>query len=566
MKPTITKPSAMISTEARGLQLARLASLALIAGMSSHSARAQTAPDAGQLSQELKRLPEPQRQAPKLMMPTPRSDLVLPGGRQVRINAVQIDGNTAIDSDSLVGLLADAQGQQFDLAGLRDLADRVGAFYQQRGFLFARAYLPPQELSEGVLRIQVLEGQYGQIRAIATDPSWAAQAEQFLSALQPGAVISSAALERATLILGDQPGVLAVPLMQPGSQVGSGDLEVEVTRAETWVGSVGADNQGNRYSGRNRLQFNLDWNSPLRLGDQISLRSLVSDEKLWLGSLAYNTPLGSKGLRASVSYAHTDYQLGKEFASADATGTAKVSNLGLSYPLLRSNNANLKASAAYQHKRLQDNKAGISEGKSTDALVLGFDFDRRDGLGYGGISFGNLSMTPGKLKFAGPQYPQDENQTLGRFTKINLDLIRVQNLSASGLSFFGRVSAQMADKNLDSSERITLGGASGVRSYPNGEATGDQGWMTQMELRYAVGGVVPYVLYDMGKVQINKAPAPQTAINSRRLSGAGLGVRAQIKGLELDAVLAWRGKGGSPQADPSTNTQPLAWISVIYRI
>ncbi|MCV2349199.1 ShlB/FhaC/HecB family hemolysin secretion/activation protein [Paucibacter sp. Y2R2-4] len=499
-------------------------------------------------------------------MPTPRSDLVLPGGRQVLISGVQIAGNTVIDSATLATLLADAPGKSFDLAGLRDLADRVSSFYQQRGFLFARAYLPPQDVSDGLLRIQVLEGEYGQIRVVAADPAWAAQAEQFLSAIQVGSVIASAPLERATLILGDQPGLRVTPLMQPGSKVGSGDLEVEVTRTQAWALSLGADNHGNRYSGRNRLQFNVDWNSPLRLGDQISLRTLVSDEKLWLGSLAYNTPLGDKGLRGTLSYAHTDYQLGKEFASANATGTAKVSNVGLSYPLLRSNQANLKASAAYQHKRLQDNKGNISEGKSTDAAVLGFDFDLRDGMGEGGLSFGNVTLTLGKLKFAGPQIPVDENRTLGRFSKVNFDLLRLQNLGIAGLSFYGRVSAQMSDKNLDSSERITLGGASGVRSYPNGEATGDQGWMTQMELRYALGSVVPYVLYDAGKVQINKTPTPQTASNSRMLSGAGLGVRAQFQGFELDASLAWRGHGGTPQADTSSNKQPQAWIGVNYRI
>ncbi|MCV2368755.1 ShlB/FhaC/HecB family hemolysin secretion/activation protein [Roseateles oligotrophus] len=560
-----TEPQTMTPAEPHVLRLVSIASLTLIASMASLSAHAQTLPDAGQLSQELRRQPEPQRQAPRLTMPTPSTDLVLPGGRLVQLNSVQIGGNTVIDSAALEGLLADAQGKKFDLAGLRSLAERVGEFYQQRGFLFARAYLPPQDVSEGILRIQVLEGEYGQIRANSNNPSWAAQAEQFLSSLQPGSVIASAPLERATLILGDQPGVLAVPLMQPGSKVGSGDLEVEVTRANTLVGSVGLDNHGNRYSGRNRLQVNLDWNSPMRLGDQISLRSLVSDEKLWLGSLAYSTPLGSRGLRATVSYAHTDYQLGKEFASADATGTAKVSNIGLNYPLLRTNNANLKASTSYQHKRLQDSKAGISEGKTSDALVLTFDFDRRDNFGQGGISFGSLSMTPGTLKLAESLAAADHNRTAGRFAKINLDIVRMQNLTTD-LSFFGRFSAQMADKNLDSSERITLGGAGGVRSFPNGEATGDQGWLTQMELRYAAGAIRPYAFADIGKVQINKAPTPQTVLNSRKLSGAGLGVRMQLKALELDGALAWRGKGGPPQADTSTEKKPLAWVSVIYRM
>lgn len=565
MKTTTAMKTMNTMTPARA-PIVRMASLALIASLALSGAKAQTAPDAGQLSQELKRLPEPQRQAPKIDMPKPQVDLVLPGGRKVLVRDLQVRGNTVIDSATLTALLSDAQGQSFDLAGLRGLADRVSALYQQRGFLFARAYLPPQDISEGVLRIQVLEGEYGQVRVVGADPSWAAQAEPYLSALQAGSVIASAPLERATLLLGDLPGVRAAPLMQPGSKVGSGDLEVELTRASSWNLSIGFDNHGNRYSGRNRLQFNADWNSPLRLGDQLSLRTLASDEKLWLGSLAYSAPLGSQGLRAVLSYAHTDYQLGKEFASAQATGTAKVSNVGLSYPLLRSNQANLKASAAYQHKRLQDEKGNVSEGKATDAAVLSFDFDRRDSWGEGGLSFGSLTLSLGRLKFVGPQAPVDENRTLGRYSKLNLDLIRMQNLPVAGLSVYGRLSAQMADKNLDSSERITLGGASGVRSYPNGEATGDQGWMTQMELRYALGSVVPYVLYDAGKVQINKTPTPQTASNSRMLSGAGLGVRAQFQGFELDASLAWRGNGGAPQADTSSNKQPQAWISVNYRI
>jgi len=77
---------------------------------------------------------------------------------------------------------------------------------------------------------------------------------------------------------------------------------------------------------------------------------------------------------------------------------------------------------------------------------------------------------------------------------------------------------------------------------------------------------VPYVLYDAGKVQINKTAILPTSSNSRMLSGAGLGLRAQFQGLDLDASLAWRGHGGAPQADTSSSKQPQAWISVNYRI
>ena len=54
------------------------------------------------------------------------------------------------------------------------------------------------------------------------------------------------------------------------------------------------------------------------LGDQISVRGNVSDEGQWLGSLGYSLPIGTSGLRGNVGYAHTRYELAKQFARLDA--------------------------------------------------------------------------------------------------------------------------------------------------------------------------------------------------------------------------------------------------------
>ena len=53
------------------------------------------------------------------------------------------------------------------------------------------------------------------------------------------------------------------------------------------------------------------------MGDQLSLRSLYTEEGMWYGSLDYSLPLGGSGLRGKVGYAHTYYELGKEFADRD---------------------------------------------------------------------------------------------------------------------------------------------------------------------------------------------------------------------------------------------------------
>lgn len=553
----------------RPLLHAAMTAITLAFGLPAVPALAQTAPDAGQTLQQLQRPPAAPRPGPNLQLPAPGADSTAPGGTQVQVRSLQFSGNTVFSADQLAQGLADALQRPLDMAGLRALADRVTARYQQAGYPFARALLPAQDLRDGVLRVSVVEGRYGQVSARSDDATLAAQAQSFLQPLQPGAVIAAPALERATLLLADQPGLRATPVMQPGTEVGTGDLLVALQREPALVGSLGLDNQGNRYSGRHRLQAGLDWRSPLRLGDQLSLRGLLSDQRLWLGSLAYSSPLGAQGLRGTLSHAHTRYQLGGEFAAAGANGRAQVSSAGLAYPLLRTNASNLKLSATLQHKRLRDDRAGASERKTSHSLPLALDFDHRDALGEGGVSYGSLSWTPGRLLLPAAAVAQDVGGTRGGFHKLNADLLRLQSLAGS-TSLYGRFSGQWADKNLDSSERISLGGANGVRAYPSGEATGDQGWLLQLELRHNIGAWAPYALVDAGRVRSNARPHAATAGNQRGLAGAGLGLRWQSApaagqtSWELDAALAWRVRGGPSQAEPGAGS-PRGWVSLLMR-
>lgn len=123
----------------------------------------------------------------------------------------------------------------------------------------------------------------------------------------------------------------------------------------------------------------------------------------------------------------------------------------------------------------------------------------------------------------------------------------------------------MATKNLDSSEKFSLGGASGVRAYPTGEGTGDEGWLTQIELRYSMGSTIPYAFYDHGAIRTSTFAPTNSTTNRRDLSGAGMGIRYQREQWSLDATVAWRARGGKAQSDPSRDASPTAWVSLGYR-
>jgi hemolysin activation/secretion protein len=109
-----------------------------------------------------------------------------------------------------------------------------------------------------------------------------------------------------------------------------------------------------------------------------------------------------------------------------------------------------------------------------------------------------------------------------------------------------------------------LGGAGGVRAYPLGEGYGDQGWLVQTELRLSLGDYTPYVFFDVGRVTIDKNPWT-AGDNSRQVSGAGLGFRANLQRRWLaDVSLAWRTSGGPPQSD-TRDVQPVLRASLAYK-
>ncbi len=526
---------------------------------------AQTVPDAGRILQEQAPTLEQPNASPNFNFSAPSSSTPPSGGPQVQLQGIQLSGNSLFSEAELLAVLGATTGQSYDLGGLRHLANQLTEHYRTAGYPFARVFIPAQNLADGVLHLQVVEGRYGQVSAQG-EGRLAEQADAFLSDLQPGAVIASDKLERATLILDDQPGIKTTPILRPGQAVGSGDLQVRVEREPLLNGEAGLDNHGNRYTGEHRGFFNLRASSPFMLGDQLSLRSLYTEEGMWYGSLDYSLPLGGSGLRGKVGYAHTYYELGKEFADLDARGTAKVSSAGLSHPLLRSQRANLAVSATYQHKQLRDEYQSTDTrlDKSSDSLPISLQFDLRDSLGGGGIMFGTLTWTPGELHLDSGLRAADRlsAKSAGRFDKLNLDVARLQLLPA-GFSLYGRFSGQLANDNLDSSEDFGLGGPTGVRAYPSGEGYGDEGWLSQLELRYAMGAFSPFVFHDSGRVSVAH-DTWQAGDNHRSLSGAGAGLRFSQGPWQAEATVAWRTAGGKPESD-SRDRVPTSWLSAQYQ-
>ncbi|WP_420994766.1 ShlB/FhaC/HecB family hemolysin secretion/activation protein [Cupriavidus sp. 30B13] len=489
--------------------------------------------------------------------PAAAADSADPGLR-LKVQGLRIAGNHVFGAAQLLSLLDDLNGTEQDLAGLRAAADRITAYYHQRGYVLARAFLPQQDIEDGVVLIEVMEGRYGQVELQNQSRTLDGVLRQPLAALRSGDAVQGATLESRLLLLNDLPGVQVRGTLRPGAARGTTDLVVDAASAPLVSGSVEADNYGGYYTGEYRLGGSVYLNSPLRLGDQLSLRLLGSDKRQRYYRAGYQVPFGPWLTRAGVAYSEMRYHLGRDFAELEAHGKASIRSAFVTQPLLRGRAFSLNAQLQYDDKRLRDDMDlfEVTNLKRAELWTLGLNASNQDTLLGGGQSAVSVTVSRGRLRLDDPYTSYVDGFTAhaaGGFSKLNLNAARLQRLGHR-FQLYGQFNAQWASGNLDGSEKFGMGGPYGVRGYALGAGSGDQGWQASLELRYLLGpGWQLSAFVDRSEVDINRRPWT-TENNARRLTAAGVGAGWAGDGHQVSVALAWpvgqRDESGGPARSP----------------
>ena len=508
-------------------------------------------PDAGSL------LREQQQQQPRLpdRLPAPDAETVeraplTDSSIKVVVKGFRFSGITGMATeDELQALVKGAIGKEQTLADLQQLAKQVTRYLRDKGYFLARAYLPKQDVTEGVIEIAVLGGRVdgGATVRIAQPARIRPGILQGMldSGVKPGRPLHSSQLERSLMLINDLPGVAAKGTLERGEVYGTTRVLLDVTEGPLLSGGISADNFGNRYTGAWRGTGFLSINDPFGIGDQLSL-SMTGAENLYQGRAVYSAQLHPRGLKGTVSFSSLYYKLGSNLAALDANGYADTIGASLSYPIIRSRTFSLWTSAGYEYRMLNDYTAAtLTKDRDIHSGTVDVSSSSLDSFGGGGLTSIRLAFTAGDLALGNRTNAQNDGitaQTAGTYTKLGYSVARLQRL-IDNLTLFGSVSGQLAlNKNLDSSEEFILGGPSGVRSYPTGEGSGDEGHAFTLELRYDTPlpqsyGTLQLVGFgDAGTVTLHhklwpNAVAIATAKNSYWLGGAGIGVNYSYKSL-----------------------------------
>lgn len=510
---------------------------------------AQTQPNAGTLQQQIERDKQAEKQRLQIK-PQPQAQVEVPlVGQTVVIKEFNFKGNTLLSSEELIAALTPLIGRPIDFALLQSSTVLLADLYRSKGWV-VQTNLPAQDIDKGTVTIEIMEAVFGQT-LISGSPATLVSQENILnifsSQQEAGQFLNIHSIDRALLLADDLPGVTVSGALAQGAKVGQTDLVLQIADEPRLSASASSDNTGAVSTGNKRIMGLITLNSPTLRGDFLSLNAMVSEGSGYARG-AYGLPLGYDGWRLGVNASRLDYHLiSASYKDLNAKGNSTTSGVDLNYPWVRSRSFNFNVNLSADKKEYNNFSSGTSTSAYKNIPVsLTLSGNSFDSLGQGGANSFSLAMTSGKLNLNGsPTQKSDASttQSAGDYKKIRYVLSRQQHLDTS-VSLYGSFSGQLANKNLDSSEKFYLGGSSGVRAYPSSEGGGTLGQMINIELRWQLPDSWSITgFYDYGRVSVNKynefSGAP--AVNAFALKGSGLAVGWRNNdGLSVQATYARR--------------------------
>ena len=504
-----------------------------------------------------------------------KNDAKLPPSVPFAMKTIEITGNTVFDTATLHALVADAEGQQVILTQLGELSGRITDYYQSHNYPLARAIIPAQTIQSGVVRIEVLEANYGERRVNNRSRVDTKLLEATLSTLKNGQAIGQIELDHVLLLLLDIPGIVVTSTLKPGEATGTSDLLVMTLPGPTYTGNTVLENYGSRSTGKVVAGATVNFINPLKHGDILTVNVRTSGAGMNYGRVSYESLLNGLGTRLGGAYSQLSYALAEPFASLNAHGTAHVENVWARHPLLRIgigatfSDLSLHWQVKYAGIQLRDHIdiTSTKTDRNLENWTLSLDGKAQDGFLSGGVTSWNLGWTSGQVQFddaAARWVDANSANTQGNFSKLNLNLSRLQNLNPGNrlkLTFSG----QSASTNLDSSQSMVAGGPNAVRAYNTNAVSGDSGHLMTIELQHNLGvgfggqwQAVAFV--DSAQLKVNKNPWV-AGTNDASLHGAGVGIK--VTGENRWNAKAYIAMPIGAQPDLVSSTESVrAWVGL----
>jgi hemolysin activation/secretion protein len=516
----------------RAVWLAVMAVMAVTAAGAPGAAFAQAgAPGVAPVAQAAPAVPA--AQAPVQATPEPQ--------RKVDIAEYIVRGNTVLDARAIERAVTPFLGPERTLSDVEAARDALLAAYQAAGYQSVYVDLPEQQVTQGIVFLQVNETRVGRVRVVGAEYNSPLDVREQVPALKEGSVPNFTQAQAELTALNRGPKRQVMPLVRQGSLPGTMDVDLKVDDSSPWRASAGLNNDYSADTRKLRASVSLGHDNLWQLGHSASISFFGAPQDLsqtQVFSASYNAPFAGTHWALEAN-AYTSDSNVATVGGTSVLGKGHSVGLKAIYTLPNAGNWWHAFSVGVDFKNnkeaLQLKGTGDTVPLKYAPITLSYTGLRQSEKSQYGVGVSLVVGTSSSFRYGSDwaAFDYKRYKSSPSFMVLKTDLNGTHTFDG-GQQLAFRVNAQMTDSPLVSSEQIAGGGMNSVRGYLSAEATGDYGVVGSLELRSQpltflgswVEGWRVYGFADAARLRL-KSPLPEQA-DKFQLASVGVGTTFKV--------------------------------------
>ena len=438
------------------------------------------------------------------------------------LKKIVTDASAVLTDAELDAIIKPYEGKQVQLNDIYAIVDKINALYNDKGYVTCRAFLPPQTITDGTVKLLLVEGRTGS--TIVNNNKYTKT--KYITNrmhLAKGEIANIKQLNKDLLLFNATNSTQLRIMMKAGTEPGTTDYEITAYEPmrDTWT--IFEDNAGSDTSGEYRTGLFFNTKSLSGHCDALSLGTVIS-EGTKAANVMYSRSLGRSGTKMNLVYSTNAVEVVKGDYEDMIKGHANSYAIGFTQPIVVNETTRTELSLDYNRQN-----------SKTDFMPAGTRFNIVDdsvqdfSLGFAITNYGASHVFYQKHSYvrgyseSAPDMSAQNSQNFG-FYKFNA---MYQKLYKAGQMWSLRADAQWSgSEGMVSSRQFYMGGMYSVRGYKENYLGGDGGFTFSAE--YAVPVInkntSAFTFFDYGHVYGNGQSDDQHNV----LSSVGLGILSTI--------------------------------------
>lgn len=390
------------------------------------------------------------------------------------VNRIQVDQSDILTVDEIKAITVKYEGRKLKPSDLYKAVSEINDLYKNKKYITAKAVLPPQTIQDGVVRIQLVEGRFGELLLEGNRYTRSVYITDRIS-LHKGDLVKLDQLQNDIFYFNNTNDVRLRAELRPGKVFGTTDCVLRMEEPDQWQTTLFSDNAGRSESGLYRVGMVIS-NASLFGNREALVISPSWTNGTLAGAVSYTFPIDNLGTRMGLSYSKNQVDIiSGPYETMDIQGDSADVGISLTHPLLVQPKRKVDA---YLELHRRNSSTDFSGATLLDSEV------KTAATGFSIRTIDDKGVWSSQYSLTQIEASQKDSYNGHSFSRFNLSAVRQQVIDEDEMLIW-RLSGQLThDHELPSSEEFSLGGMSSVKGFVEGLASGEMGYYAGLEYNF----------------------------------------------------------------------------------